>query len=341
MRDSGVPKSIVDSLLRQSQCDATVRDVQLLADSTQARVFVVELDGVPNRIIVKLFKEQQPGVAAALDDEFESLTLMANAFLGAEVDGWPIRAPEPLLRSSTPTALVMTAVPGVPVESILQELSSQERRDLAHRVCEALVLYWSYSGRIIADVTLSNILSDTPGRQLAFVDPGLPDPAFSCPGIPSNFSPTSRDLAFLLTNVLASNVRIGLLARRRARIRAEFAAEVLRHYVVNYLTSDQLPAFISEVDGCANCHIARIQVVGPRQLWRRFVRLRVRHRLTATFHGLAPSDCSEPHSADGRHGASPGLEPLTGSGNEIRPAAADLGADRRPRGSRRLWQIVI
>lgn len=279
MRDRGAAQSIVDLLTALDCLDTNIRDVQLLANSTQARVFIVDVTGRPGRVVVKLFKETRRGVAAALDDEFESLTLMTQAFRGVEVNGWPVIAPKLLFRSDSPAALVMTAVPGAPLDRIIHNLPPLVRCDLARRVSDALVSYWSSTGRIIADVTLSNILADTRERQLAFVDPGLPEPAFSCPGVLEDFAPGSRDLAFLLTNVLATNVRIGLKAPWRAQIRSAFAAEVVRHYAHQHLESAQLPAFLAELNSCANRHIDRIQLVGVRRPWRRFVRRRVENRL--------------------------------------------------------------
>lgn len=288
MRDHGAARPIVNSLVAQHSRDAAIRDAQLLAASTQARVFLVNLEGGSKPVIVKLFKEDWPDVADAVDDEFESLALMVGAFRDVEVDGWRITAPEPLLRSSAPPALVMTAVPGVTLEVLLPTLTSSERRDLARRVCEALVTYWSSAGRIVADVTLSNILVDAADRQLAFVDPGLPIPAFSCPGVPRAFAPSSRDLAYLLSHVLATNVRIGLVARRRARVRANFAVDVLQYYTSEHLTSDQLPAFFAELHGCAARYVALISVgSGPLEPWRRFVQERVKLRLAATLDELA------------------------------------------------------
>lgn len=287
MRDHDAARQVVGSLVARYSGNAVIRDMRLLASSTQAKVFVVKLVGRPEPVIAKLFRQQRLGVAAALDDEFESLALMARAFRDVEIDGWRVTAPTPVLRSFTPPALLMTAVPGVPLDQIIQTQTFSERRDLARLVCGALVVYWSSAGRIIADVTLSNILADAEGKQLAFVDPGLPEPAFSCADIASDFAPGSRDLAFLLVHVLATNVRIGLLAKKRARVRAAFAVAVVRHYAAEYLTSDQTSAFFAEVHGCATRHVARIPVGGPREPWRRHVREQVKHQLAVAIDELA------------------------------------------------------
>lgn len=287
MRDRSGAQSIIDCLVTQHSRDALIRETRLLAASTQARVFFVDLEGRPGPVVVKLFSEKRPNVAAALDDEFESLTVMSAAFRGGDVDGWHVTAPEPLLRSASPPALLMTAVPGVPLERLLPTLARIERQQLARSVCAALVVYWSSTGRIFADVTLSNILADVGTRQLAFVDPGLPEPWFSCPGISTDFAPGSRDLACLLFSVLATNVRIGLVARRRARVRAAFATDVVRHYAVEHVATEQLSAFLAEVGGCAEKHMERIPVGGPRELWRRFIRKQVNRRLKATLDELA------------------------------------------------------
>lgn len=287
MGDRSIPQPIVASLVEQFSRDATVRDTRLLAASTQAEVFLVDLEGWPGPVVAKLFREQWPGVESALDDEFESLALMVGAFRGIEVDGWRVTAPEPLSRSSVPPALLMTAVPGIPLEKLLPTLAASERRDLARRVCEALVAYWSSAGRLVADVTLSNILADIGEKQLAFVDPGLPIPEFTCPGISSDFQPSSRDLAYLLSHVLATNVRTGLLARRRARVRAAFATDVIRHYATEHVAASQSSAFFTEVGSCAARYVALIPIGGPLAPWRRFVREHTKRRLAATLDALA------------------------------------------------------
>ena len=287
MGDHSAAQPIVESLVQEYDRNATIRNTRLLAASTQAKVFLVDLRGRPKPVIAKVFREHWPGVDAALDDEFESLALMVDAFRDAEVDGWRVTAPEPLSRSSTPPALLMTAVPGIPLEKLLPKLTASERDDLARRVCEALVAYWSSARRIVADVTLSNILADSETRQLAFVDPGLPIPEFSCSGVSSEFAPSSRDLAYLLSHVYATNVRTRLLAGRRACIRAAFATEVARHYAAEHLTRNELPSFFAEVGSCAATYVALIPAGGPLEPWRRYVRRQTMRRLTLTLDQLA------------------------------------------------------
>lgn len=287
MRDRGVTRPMVKSLVARHARNVTVRDVRLLAASTQAKVFIVDLEGRPEPLVAKLFKSRWPDVTAAVEDEYESLSLMSGAFRELDADGWRVTAPEPLFRSSVPPALIMTSVSGVPVEVNLPSLTSAERSDLARRICEALVAYWSATGRMIADVTLSNILIDAPRRQLAFVDPGLPIAEFSCPGVPSDFAPGSRDLAYLLTHVLTTNARIRLLNRGRAKVRAACAEDVIRHYATEHLVSRQSRAFLAEVSGCAAQYVDLVPAGGPLEPWRRFVREQAKRELAITFGKLA------------------------------------------------------
>ncbi len=276
-------RPILDSLV--AEYGSTIRSTRLLAASTQARTFLVDVADRPTPIVAKLFRDR-PGVAGALDEEFESLALMNDAFRDLEVDGWRVAAPEPLFKRAAPPALIMTSVPGTTLEDLLQTLSAAEREVLVRPVSGALAAYWSSSRRIVGDVTLSNILADTTARQLAFVDPGMPDPSFSCSGIPADFSPGSRDLAYLLFDVYATNVRLGLLARRRARTRAAFAAGVVGRHVSDHLAGPDLPAFFAELGGCVARHVARITVGGPLGPWRRYVRRQAAHELTNTLHAL-------------------------------------------------------
>lgn len=287
MGDLSAVQPIVASLVLQYDRNATILDTRLLASSTQAEVFLVNIEGRPRPLIAKLFREQRPDVSAALEDEFVSLGLMSGAFRDVDLEGWEVAAPQPLSRSSTPPALLMTAVPGVPLQKLLPTLEASVRRDIARRVCDALVAYWSSAGRIVADVTLSNILADAGKRQLSFVDPGLPIPEFACPGLPAEFAPGSRDLSYLLSHVLATNVRAGLFARRRAQVRTAFAVDVVRNYAAEHLKSDQLRAFYDEVNSCAARYIAFIPGGGPLAPWRWFVRRQTRRRLTVVLATLA------------------------------------------------------
>jgi hypothetical protein len=275
----------VKSLLEQYDPRGAIVDFRLMAASTQANVFSVRLRNGQKPLVAKFFKPKID-VSIALNDEYESLVCMANAFSDAEVDGWRIRAPAPLHRSFDPPALLMTEVAGEPLEAVLPKLTPKERLLLARRVCGALVIYWSIEERLIADVRLANILADPGARQLAFVDPGLPDPAFSCNGVSEKFAPQSRDLAYLLFDVISTNVRIRLRARRRAQIRADFAVDVLNHYVAEHVTGGELAAFVSELDGCAALHIQRIPTRGILGPWRCFVRRQAQRRLASTLDEL-------------------------------------------------------
>lgn len=287
MGDDPTSQSNIEGLVAQYSSSAVIRNVRLLAASTQGEVFMVELAGEARPVVAKLFRSHRPDVFAAINDEFVSLGLMAGVFRDAEIDGWSVSVPEPLFRSEEPAGLLMTAVPGVPLNGLLTSLTPAVRHDLASRVCEALVMYWSRTGRLVADVNLSNILADVEERRLAIVDPGLPEADFLCPGVPDEFAPSSRDLGFLLFHVLANNVKVGLVARRTAQVRAMFAADVVHNYAERYLTSTQVPAFFAEVEACANRHIGRIPVGGPKEPWRQFIRKRVGQQLAATIAELS------------------------------------------------------
>lgn len=287
MREGAAQRRLAPVLSQHYGDGVVIRQTRQIATSTQARVFITDVRDSPQPIVAKLFRQKRSGVVAALNDEYESLSVMASVFSNVEIYGWCVTSPVPLSRSFTPPAILMTAVPGAPLDNVLPRLTQIDRHALATTVAEALNVYWTSAERIIADVTLANILADPARMQLSFVDPGLPDPAFSCPDISDTFAPGSRDLAFLLVHVLATNVRISMLTPRRAQIRASFATDVVRQFAAKHLRDYEMAAFLSELTGCAAKHVARIPTGGPLEPWRRLIRNRVNQGISTALNGLA------------------------------------------------------
>ena len=128
--------------------------------------------------------------------------------------------------------------------------------------------------QLIGDLDVKNILCDGAARRIYLIDPGAAGEGFECADVDDRFSPASRDLAYLLFETCATNVRLAFLARRRdsVRRRVDFVAALLTRYLEVFVRRDERGAFAVELRQCADRYTARISTsFSIPGVWRRFV----------------------------------------------------------------------
>src|SRR5262249_42451242 len=124
---------------------------------------------VPRDLVVKLYKPAAESRADVVRDQFESMARLHARLSGSTINGWTIHAPLPLYRCERPFALVMTLVPGKPLNCCLETagLVDSDRLDsLAETVVAVMERWWSIDTRAHGDFNFDNILCDPDTRSL-------------------------------------------------------------------------------------------------------------------------------------------------------------------------------
>ena len=146
---------------------------------------------------------------------------------------------------------------------------------LHNPIASSLQKYWSEHFRIIGDLNYNNMLCDLPAKTLIFVDPGVADPSISWKGTSKGFFPASHDLGYLLFEVCATNPKIELFSRDRARRRSLFVKQVIHCYMHRFIEEPHFDRFLNELYECSKLHATRIELPwGFRGVWRRYVAMR-------------------------------------------------------------------
>lgn len=287
---SAMPPELFDVL---EQLDAScARGAWLgekLGEGRQGQAFaVVRRDGQPvsgdeATVVVKLYKTVKAWARGGAQDEYDALHLLQKAFQDKTVGSWRLRSPAPLYRSEQPMALVMTKVPGMSINRHLARgdaVSDELFESMAQGVVAALHRFWSSCDRPYGEINLDHILCDPDSSTLSFVDPGMPSSSYLCDGVPRNHYPASRDLANVLFEVAAKNVRTAVTHRSVAARRERFARRVLEIWAARSATGAQRESLFNEIHACATAHLARLKVPSsPAGLWRRHVRWRAARTL--------------------------------------------------------------
>lgn len=274
--------------------DGRDRLIHRLAAGKQAVLFTVRAaDEQPvwekhSELVVKLYLSDGPRERAALRDELESLHRLHARLNGISIRGWRVRCPLPIHQSEHPLALVMTAVPGDPINSLL---GGRRRPDpdvlnsLADASIDALEKYWAGDLRPYGDPNLKNILFDQETRTLSFVDPGLPEEVYRCDDAPGRWYPASRDIAFLLYWT-AVTVKSSLGRPHFQRRREQFAARMLEAALAKLGSSIERHSFLGEIEACTRVHLDRILLSrSPAGMWRRFVKALAARTIRAIIDG--------------------------------------------------------
>ncbi len=246
------------------------------------------------KLVVKIYDRSVPELAQAIDGEFHTLGDLSRHVDGRTIDGWSIHTPTPLFKSSAPYAIVMTAVPGEGLHTLLpkaDEATADILETCADAVMAALRPFWSETGRIYGDLHFENILCDAQSKCISFVDPGTPQKSWTCRDVPGLWYPASRDLAYLLFDVVSSSYRVASGNRRGARRQRRLVEKLVRSFVDSVSSIANRRSLMDEIRGCVGMHLSRLRVsLSPAGLWRRWIRYFAARRIDAILDRLAADD---------------------------------------------------
>jgi RIO-like serine/threonine protein kinase len=253
--------------------------VDRLGQGDQADVFLVRRrNGRPiwqgyGEVVVKLYRTTTPAVRRTAQHEVESLRQLIATVEGRSFHGWSVHCPLPLYVCQRPLALVMTKVPGLPLNRCLgTDVAVEVLHSAGEAVVDAMERYWSAGGEIYGDLDLNNILCDLSGRSLSFVDPGIPEGTYRCRSVPGAWYPASRDLAYMLFDVAAS-VRASMGNPRIRQRQKHFVEASLRAFMKKIHSRIEEQRLLDEIHSCTQVHVKRIHVSwSPIGLFRLIVR---------------------------------------------------------------------
>lgn len=276
--------------------------VEQLCEGGQAHIFAVRLHSgrssaqADTVLVIKLYKLEATPTADLVHAEFESLSRLYTALAGTSMDGWEIFVPAPLHICKSPLALVMTMVPGRPLDLYLglsKNLMPEILEAVPRIVVAAMGQYWS-AGKIYGELCFTNILCDTMARRLSFVDPGAPSNAFCCDGVSKQWYPASHDLGYLLYDTQARLKRH--LTNPKAWIRERlFTENVLRAHLDPIQSFDERQSFLIEIRACAREHLKKLERPwSARGIWCAFIRQVASRQIDAVINRLKPK-----YSTDG------------------------------------------
>lgn len=265
--------------------------VRNFSQGEQAQLFTAHRDGAQKSrpVIIKLFKDHSVADLLAFESERSGLELISDLLSGAACGDWNLCAPALYHASEDPLALVMSSVPGIPLDDWLRTrvLSNAERNSLAKAILHALQLIWDQE-TIYGDLNLKNILCDPATSSLGFLDPGLPRTLFDCEAVPKDWYPMSRDLAYLNYSVAVSVKRTVTNPAARSRGQA-LATRVLQEYVTSLDSSDRKHSLLDEVQSCIDVHVQDLNSSWtPSGIWRRFVKQITQHNLSKMLEQMKP-----------------------------------------------------
>jgi len=280
MDDLRAVSTIVDGALGNAESKRC--HVTRLARGGQAQLYAVRrtdgkrIDGQYQKLVVKLYAKTDELAVEACKLEFASLEKLRSAVDGFRVHDWMIKIPKVLAISKNPTALLMTWVPGKELDLLVRGgflRTLPAMRSMAETIVSCLHTYWNSSSEIYGDLNLKNILCAPSEGVIAFIDPGCPGPHYLCPTVSETWYPASRDVARLLFEIAATNVRLRVISPLAAVRRSRLATTILIESVRVLAAEGQGAALAAEVGACADIHLASMETsYTPTGLWRLFVR---------------------------------------------------------------------
>lgn len=241
--------------------------INKIGSGDQANVYeaVCEIGGTDisvchGSVVVKLFRPDRPEVATAVAEEFESLRQLHALLDDLTIDGWRIRIPKPVRMCQQPPAIIMTKVPGRPLNALLAETAENSTADaISHVLVSALERFWADGRRIYGDFTLSNVLCDPENREISLVDPGMPEKSYECPEIARRWYPASRDVAFMIFDA-ATSIRQNIGHPILRRHQWQMLVQMLKTILGKLPTHESRRDFLAEVDACSRIHLKHIAV---------------------------------------------------------------------------------
>ncbi len=285
----------VARVLKQlADTDAAARwEIHSLGQGDQARLFLAQYGQASmgqsdeNPVVVKLYKEVVAADRQAFVSEKNGLKVLSELLPKTVGDGWSIRSPVLLYASDDPLALVMSSLPGVPLDVWLHANTptSTQAESIVAAFLASLQALWS-EGFMYGDLNLKNVLYDSAHQTLSFIDPGLPAAYYRCEDVDQQWYPMSRDIAYLLFSVAVS-VK-STLGNPAARKRQKLVVSLLvRRYVESFGSSQQQTLLLGEIRSCTRTHLHELKGSwSPSGIWRHFVRQITQRSLNRTLEQL-------------------------------------------------------
>lgn len=273
---------------------AALWNIRQIGQGYQAQLFSAQrrkmLVGQPveNEVVVKLYKETVAADRHACLSEKCGLEVLTDLLPSNVCGEWSIRSPALLYASDNPLALVMSSLPGIPLDVWLHSHapSKAEAVSMVDAILASLQVLWS-QGFMYGDLNLKNILYDATQRNLSFIDPGLPAEYYSCAEVAQQWYPMSRDIAYLLFSVAVSvkSTLRNLAARKRQQ---RFVALLMGRYFESIQTRQQRLSLLDEVRSCIETHLRELDCSwSPSGIWRQLVKRIAHSSLNRTFDQLA------------------------------------------------------
>lgn len=218
-------------------------------------------DGQPiwrhhSQLVVKIYDEKVPENKRAAQAQHNHLNHIGLLLNGQRVHGWDVHAPVPLLMSEEPLAVVMTAVPGRPLRGVLHSASAAGVADLQSTsvvISTALRRFWEEEACVYGDLHFENILCDFEARAISFIDPGPPKEPWYEDGAAWNSCSASRDLGYLLWDVISS---FSLRTPRGIRREKELAGRIVLSFLEASKSGGTKRQLLHEIRSCVGNHLA-------------------------------------------------------------------------------------
>lgn len=253
------------------------------AENEPAEIAIAE-----NEVVVKLYKESTPADRQACFNEKCGLEVLGELLPKNVCDGWAIGSPAMLYASDQPLALVMSSLPGVPLDMWLHSHSPTvaETVSIVEAILACLQALWS-QGFMYGDLNLKNILYDAERHKLSFIDPGAPLDYYRCDDVAEEWFPMSRDIAYLLFSVAVS-VRSTLRNPTSRERQQHLVSMLVRRYVESIGSRQQQLRLLAEIRFCAETHLRELKGAwSPSGVWRHFVKQITHSSLHRTLGQLA------------------------------------------------------
>jgi peptidoglycan/xylan/chitin deacetylase (PgdA/CDA1 family) len=297
----------VNEVLRQFAPNLATSECEMkqLGEGCQASVFAVRpREGQAtwesqSDLIVKIYKPTELRSLDLVDRQFQALSQLYEALHHTNIDGWKISVPQPLFRCAQPIALTMTKVSGIALTSLLDTddgLPAQLQDSFARTVAVALDRFWTTQSQMYGDLNFRNILCDCPARVISFVDVGMLESAYFCPGVPEDWNPASRDLAYMLYDVGVDVKRTILNSRARHRYH-RIAESIVSAYMERVKTEPEKHQLLDEIRACVDVHLKLLPSSSSvRWLWQRILQVIASRYVDTMVKTLRPAGpVPEPH----------------------------------------------
>ena len=294
--DSPTAQLDIERVLKQLAHGETAApwQVRMIGQGYQAQLFLAQRGqtsagpSAENKVVVKLYRETTPADRQACLSEKCGLETLKEMLPRNVCDGWTICSPTLLHTSQQPLALVMSWLPGVPLDVWLHSHAptSAGTVSISEAALACLQVLWSQN-YFYGDLNLKNILYDAKQRKLGFIDPGLPLEYYRCEDVAEEWFPMSRDIAYLLFSVAVS-VRSTLRNPASRKRQQSLVYLLVWKYFETIGSTQQQVRLLEEIRLCTEVHLRELNCAwSPSGIWRYFVKQITHRSLNRTFGQLA------------------------------------------------------